>query len=117
MVLCGIVLGLTLGSLPLQARPAITLRVTPGPITTAPARLRLEIRYQPLATDRRITVVLDGDGAYSQSDLPLDPTQRPFQRTVYWRIHAPGAYRIGAGIGDGQRLRAFTHQPLYVLGR
>src|SRR5262249_24141628 len=93
----------------------LTLTVSPT-VAFAPATVRVRVRIQPDAGNRRLTIVADGPELYRSSEIQLDGEQAP-QTFEMWFRDLPGSdYQVYAILTDAVgRERARAHRPTKVM--
>lgn len=86
--------------------PPIQLLVYPS-VALAPATIRIQVRMQPVATDRLVRVVADAEAFYRSSEWEIEGDRAP-RLTPRWAIvDVPaGEYTIVATIGSRTQMRA-----------
>lgn len=100
----------------LHAPPALLLRVTPS-AAFAPQDLFLQVRVQPIPSDRVLSVETDSEDFARVSRWTLDGDEGPHLYSWTWPGVPAGAYTIVAGIGDGTRWRARDAALVTILPR
>jgi hypothetical protein len=93
----------------------ITLKVFPPHYAFAPATLRLSVRIQPVETDRRVIVILDGPTFYRSSEWEIEGADAPkaFQPWLVEGLPA-GDYAITASVGSLGKIRAVAETSVSV---
>jgi hypothetical protein len=93
----------------------ITLTVSPPHYAFAPATLRLSVRIQPVDTDRRVIVILDGPTFYRSSEWEVEGASAPraFQPWLIEGLPA-GEYAISATVGSVGKIRASAETSVLV---
>lgn len=93
----------------------LQLRVRPT-LAFAPSSLSVEIRVQPIASDRVLLVTADnGEDFLRSSGWTLEGANGPKLYSWFWRDVPAGEYAIVAGIGNGREWRATARQTVTLL--
>jgi hypothetical protein len=93
----------------------ITLTVNPPHYAFAPATLRLSVRIQPVESDRRVIVIIDGASFYRSSEWDVEGASAP--RTFQpWLVEGlpGGEYAISATVGAVGKIRAVAETNVTV---
>jgi hypothetical protein len=93
----------------------ITLTVNPPHYAFAPATLRLSVRIQPVDTDRRVIVILDGPTFYRSSEWEIEGAGAP-KVFPSWLVEGlpVGDYAITASVGSAAKIRAVAETSVLV---
>ena len=102
-------------------RKPIELSVTPSGFAFAPATIRVQVRIQPVDSDRAVWVVVDAENYYGESDWNIPGAASPHLfHPIEFRDLPAGAYVIFAAIGryaDGKQLiRSYDRAFMTLLG-
>jgi hypothetical protein len=108
----GIVL---LSVLPANGGEALGMAVSPAQ-SFAPSNLRVRLRLEPHAQNRRLAVVVDSADFYRRSEIPLDGEQAPKAITIEVRNVPGGSYQVSSVVLDESgRMRASAKQDVNVI--
>jgi hypothetical protein len=93
----------------------ITLTVNPPHYAFAPATLRIAVRIQPVDTDRRVIVILDGEAFYRSSEWEIEGADAP-KAYQPWLVEGlpDGEYHISATVGSLRQIRAVAETNVTV---
>jgi hypothetical protein len=108
----GIVL---LSVLPVNGGDALGMAVSPAQ-SFAPSNLRVRLKLEPHAQNRRLAVVVDSADFYRRSEIPLDGEQAPKAITIEVRNVPGGSYQVSSVVLDESgRMRASAKQDVNVI--
>ncbi len=88
-----------------QSPRPIALTVYPR-ISFAPATIRIQVRMQPIASDRHVRVETDGENFFRATEYSIEGEKAP--KLASWTIPdlPSGSYTVVAGIGPWSGYRA-----------
>lgn len=91
----------------------LQLKVTPA-VSFAPTRLQIQVRLQPDAADRWISVGMDNGEYRRTSGFTIEPDRKLY--TVSWSSVPAGEYVVRAAVGQGTQTRATDSARVIVSG-
>jgi hypothetical protein len=106
LLTCGLLL---LPAMAVHGDSRLTIGVSPA-ISFAPATLRVQVKLDRSADNRRLTVVAESDDFYRSSEIQLDGDRAPLRIVVDFRSVPGGDYQVIGVLMDGcghQRAAAF----------
>ena len=106
---------LAAAALPLNAGEQLRMAVSPAQ-SFAPSNLRVRVRLEPDAQNRRLAVVADSADFYRSSEVQLDGDQAPKTITIEFRGVPGGSYHVSSVVLDQSgHLRASASQEVNVI--
>lgn len=104
-----------LSVLPLNAGEQLSIAVSPAQ-SFAPSNLRVRVRLEPHAQNRRLAVIADSADFYRSSEVQLDGEQAPKTISIEFKGVPGGSYQVSSVVLDQSgRLRASAHQDVNVI--
>ena len=106
---------LMLSVLPASGGEQLTMAVSPAQ-SFAPSHLRVRVRLERHAENRRLAVVVDSENFYRSSEIQLEGEQAPKVMMIEFRGVPGGSYQVSTVVLDQSgRMRASASQGVNVI--
>ena len=114
LAVCGLIVTAVM---PMNGLEPLTIAVSPA-FAFAPATLKVRLRIEPNADNRRLIIVADGAELYRSSEVQLEGEQAPKTIELSFRDVPRGDYQVYAVLTDTVgRQRAIARRSTTVLSQ
>jgi hypothetical protein len=102
-------------AIPLDAGAPLTMSVTPS-ISMAPSTVRIQMRIEPDASNRALSIAADSGGFYRSSTITIDGEDAPRTFLFEYRGLPGGSYVISGELSDNSgHVRAVAKREVVVI--